>query len=570
MGVYNCSPPYIAPEELQCDGIMQCLGGEDELGYDNSSYTQHGCDEGWIAGGSLCLKFVTTPITPDQAKIECRETYNADLGSLLHPGVRRLVARRLLRTNHSEMIVGLERVLQAGSLYRFLWRWTQAGTEFDGPQPHQADKNMSCATLTQEELDLSYNNLSALSGVTLTGLHSATHLDLSNNPLLTYLDAEFRSFLKKSGGNEIPSISRNMFSGLSQLKILETDDPSLCCPYFFLYGDETMDCRTPIDELSSCNDLLRSDFFRGFLWTLSAMAISGNIGVLVYRVFLETQGSSSGFRVLVANLCVADSLMGVYLVITGSADAYYSGQYIWKREAWTRSNLCQTAGFLALLSSELSAFLICLITLDRLLVLQFPLHRHLHLSTRSATMTCGASWLVGIILAAVPLMPAEWTFYGQTGICLPLPITRKPFLGQHYAFGVFVILNFLLFVLIGAGQLLIYHAIRNASIASRSNRRKQDMAIARRLSLIVFTDFCCWFPIGMMGLLAFHDTPIPGEVNVWAAIFILPVNSAINPFLYTLSMLVERWLKRREEKRLAKTLARLHADMITWSDTKTS
>nr|KAG5694017.1 hypothetical protein BaRGS_002471 [Batillaria attramentaria] len=103
-----------------------------------------------------------------------------------------------------------------------------------------------------------------------------------------------------------------MFSGLSELKILETDDPRLCCPYFFLYGDETMDCRTPIDELSSCNDLLRSDFFRGFLWTLSAMAISGNIGVLIYRVFLETQGSSSGFRVLVANLCVADFLMGVY------------------------------------------------------------------------------------------------------------------------------------------------------------------------------------------------------------------------------------------------------------------
>nr|KAG5694018.1 hypothetical protein BaRGS_002472 [Batillaria attramentaria] len=74
------------------------------------------------------------------------------------------------------------------------------------------------------------------------------------------------------------------------------------------------------------------------------------------------------------------------------------------------------------------------------------------------------------------------------------------------------------------------------------------MAIARRLSLIVFTDFCCWFPIGLMGLLAFHDTPIPGEVNVWAAIFILPVNSAINPFLYTLSMLVERWLKRARGK----------------------
>ncbi|KAK7495132.1 hypothetical protein BaRGS_00013542 [Batillaria attramentaria] len=28
VGVYNCSPPYIVPQELQCDGIAQCLDGE--------------------------------------------------------------------------------------------------------------------------------------------------------------------------------------------------------------------------------------------------------------------------------------------------------------------------------------------------------------------------------------------------------------------------------------------------------------------------------------------------------------------------------------------------------------
>nr|KAG5709114.1 hypothetical protein BaRGS_028570 [Batillaria attramentaria] len=278
--------------------------------------------------------------------------------------------------------------------------------------------------------------------------------------------------------------------------------------------------------------------------------------------------SSAGFRVLVANLCVADFLMGVYMVIIGGADAHYSGQYIWKRESWTQSGLCHTAGFLALLSSEVSAFVICLITLDRLLVLQFPLHRHLHLTTRSALMACGAAWIVGLALALLPFVLTAWTFYGETGICLPLPITRKPFSGQQYALGVFVVLNFFLFLLIGAGQLFIYHAIRNTPMASKTLRRKQDMAIARRLFLIVFSDFCCWFPIGLMGLLVFYGTPIPGEVNVWAAVFILPVNSAINPFLYTLSMLVERWVKRREEKRVEKMLAKLHVEMISWSEPK--
>nr|KAG5689835.1 hypothetical protein BaRGS_029313 [Batillaria attramentaria] len=47
-----------------------------------------------------------------------------------------------------------------------------------------------------------------------------------------------------------------------------------------------------------------------------------------------------------------------------------------------------------------------------------------------------------------------WEFYGRSGICLPLPITRQQYQGQKYAFGVFVVLNFVLFLLIGAGQLI--------------------------------------------------------------------------------------------------------------------
>jgi predicted regulator of Ras-like GTPase activity (Roadblock/LC7/MglB family) len=31
---------------------------------------------------------------------------------------------------------------------------------------------------------------------------------------------------------------------------------------------------------------------------------------------------------------------------------------------------------------------------------------------------------------------------------------------------------------------------------------------------------------------------IPGDVYAWAAVFILPVNSAINPFLYTLTAII--------------------------------
>nr|KAG5710031.1 hypothetical protein BaRGS_030107 [Batillaria attramentaria]KAG5710032.1 hypothetical protein BaRGS_030108 [Batillaria attramentaria] len=174
------------------------------------------------------------------------------------------------------------------------------------------------------------------------------------------------------------------------------------------------------------------------------------------------------------------------------------------------------------------------------------------------------AWVVGISLAAVPLM-AQWEFYGQSGICLPLPITRQQYQGQQYAFGVFIVLNFVLFLLIGACQILIFRSVRVASSQFGTDRRQQEFTIARRLFLIVFTDFLCWFPIGLLGLLANHGIPITGEANVWSAIFVLPLNSALNPFLYTLNGLAERWEKQREAARMKKMLAKLHSEIPKWT-----
>ena len=54
---------------------------------------------------------------------------------------------------------------------------------------------------------------------------------------------------------------------------------------------------------------------------------------------------------------------------------------------------------------------ICVITVDRLLVLRFPLHRDRHLTPRSAAVLCVLTWLVGLILALIPVFYTPWQFY---------------------------------------------------------------------------------------------------------------------------------------------------------------
>ena len=59
--------------------------------------------------------------------------------------------------------------------------------------------------------------------------------------------------------------------------------------------------------------------------------------------------------------------------------------------------------------------------------------------------------------------------------------------------------------------------------------------MARRIFLIVLTDFLCWFPISLLGIAALAGARIPPQVYAWVAVFVLPLNSALNPLLYTVS-----------------------------------
>ena len=92
----------------------------------------------------------------------------------------------------------------------------------------------------------------------------------------------------------------------------------------------------------------------------------------------------------------------------------------------------------------------------RYLALKCPLSklRFTHISAHAA---CLGAWFLGLALAAIPLLPVhdpEWDFYSQSAICIPLPVSIVEFPGKKYAFAIFVILNFVLFLFIAIGQVV--------------------------------------------------------------------------------------------------------------------
>ncbi|KAL8597494.1 hypothetical protein ACOMHN_047721 [Nucella lapillus] len=170
------------------------------------------------------------------------------------------------------------------------------------------------------------------------------------------------------------------------------------------------------------------------------------------RLCVHKVTSSSGFIIFVTNLTMADFLMGIYTVIIGAADEIFRGRYLHYDDMWKSSATCKMAGVLSLLSSEVSAMIILLITLDRFLVLRFSFS-NLRFDRATAALSCLIVWLVGWVLALLPLLlvTSHWEFYSQTGICIPLPVTRQKFKGKLYSFSVFIVFNFVLFLLISSG-----------------------------------------------------------------------------------------------------------------------
>ena len=402
-----------------------------------------------------------------------------------------------------------------------------------------------------QTVDLSHSKLAVFDSKMLSNMIYIQSLNLSYSTIHTVHPNGFQYVPKLThlylAGNPVNTFSANLFKPLIFLRTLSAQTYKLCCREILPDHFETITCEAPRDEISSCVGLLRSGTYRVFLWLIGILSLLGNVLSLVMRVCVQRTASISGFHVFVTNLGAADLLMGVYITILGVADASFRGKYLYYDEMWTHSAACKVAGFLSLLSCEVSAFIIWLITLDRFIVLHFPFST-VHFQRTSATITCVKTWLVGLLLASTPLLPMTkyWDFFGQTGICIPLPVTKQEFKGRAYSVSVFLVLNFILFLLIAVGQTFIYWSVQKNALNTDSTKTSRDRTIARRLISVAVTDFLCWFPIGFCGLLALGDIPISGEVNVGLAIFVLPLNSALNPFMYTFNTVMEKRRKSRE------------------------
>ncbi|XP_033762897.1 relaxin receptor 2-like [Pecten maximus] len=395
-------------------------------------------------------------------------------------------------------------------------------------------------------------------------------LDISNNAIKSIPTGSFANASKlyflNIMGNEL-EITQHIFKGLDNLRYLLTDIPFICCnkpksvskDKCLELKDSNKNCLRTMegceiaksDAISSCSNLISTGVLRVFLWIIGISALLGNFTVIFYRLVFDRDNIKNTYAIFVLNLGVSDFFMGIYLAIIGIADYYYSGEYAWNDQEWRKSIFCVIGGIFSFISSEMSTFLILLVTLDRFLVIVLPLS-HLarwRISWIQAVFISAFFWIVSITLSIIPVASFQSYFkgdyYSQAGVCLALPLLGENQNGAEYSFAVFVYLNSFIFGVIALGQILIMYTIRAKTKGITSSATAQrERTVAKTLFLVVATDFCCWFPVGIMGVMAKFGIKISDLAYAWLIVFVLPINAAVNPFLYTVTAI---WRKRKRE-----------------------
>ncbi|XP_022083504.1 relaxin receptor 2-like isoform X2 [Acanthaster planci] len=489
-----------------------------------------------------------------------------------------------------------------------------------------------------QHLAIRGNSLSTVQKGSFIGLHSVTDLDLGNNTFTELRAGTFAGLSKLqvlwmshvplrhiepgafSGLSNLVSLNilhadldapnLGILDGLDNLESLSTSDHRLCC---LLNPAQNISCVGPIESFSTCQRLMPNTILRVAIWLLGISAILGNLFVIGQRGVKKGWHELTVQSILITQLAISDTLMGVYMIAIGAADVHFGESYFLSAEAWRTGAWCKAIGFLSILSSEASVFFVMLISVDRFISIAFPFSRF-RLEVRFARITVAVLWLIAFVLSLTGTLMAgkEPAFYGLSDVCVGLPLITTPVnqsttwtyireTGTYvyiasaagtqpaWAFSVFLYLglNFVCFAVVLICYVLIFIVVKRSSqsvarqgkmagkpsnsahgsFSHRSVTFSREVKLASRMALVVGTDFLCWMPIIVMGILTQSGLlSVPEELYAWTVVFILPINSSLNPYLYTISKLCSNRRKSSKKKaqcvRMTYTLPRLTNDRI--------
>uniref|UniRef100_A0A3Q3N5U0 Thyrotropin receptor n=1 Tax=Mastacembelus armatus TaxID=205130 RepID=A0A3Q3N5U0_9TELE len=284
-------------------------------------------------------------------------------------------------------------------------------------------------------------------------------------------------------------------------------------------------CTPEADAFNPCEDIAGFSFLRVAIWFINILAIAGNLTVLL--VIFTSRNKLTVPRFLMCHLAFADLCIGIYLLMIATVDLRTRGYYSQHAIEWQTGPGCSIAGFLSVFGGELSVYTLCTITLERWHTITNALQIERRLVLTQAVTIMAAGWLICLGMGMLPLVGVS--SYTKVSMCLPMDIETP--LAQAFII-IILLFNVGAFVVVCVCYVLIYLAVNNPEFPGRSTA---DTKIAKRMAVLIFTDFLCMAPISFFAISAAFKVPLITVTNSKILLVLFfPINSCANPFVYAI------------------------------------
>ena len=322
--------------------------------------------------------------------------------------------------------------------------------------------------------------------------------------------------------------------------------------------------------------------------------IVASISILTKKKTLQGVGFQ---QITIFNFSIADFMMEVHLLTIAVYSESFSGRYGDEDHELRSSLKCSIIGSLVVISSQASCFFMVVLTAFRLTIVVnaiASLNTSLCRWVICIVTACILSFIIGIVpiimsfyfmhsfsfsstfhngnldssqltdfvcrVATLSTKAIEFKvnefqlvkecvkngllqnisvamfgYYGQSSICIPRFYVAHE--ASSWEFTIFIItINFLSFVFIAVGYIwIVKHSSKSsANVGRAQNKRANDQAarMQRRIARIIATNFCCWILFCIMALVRLR-VKFSDIVYQVSAVLLLPINSALNSFLFT-------------------------------------
>lgn len=282
-------------------------------------------------------------------------------------------------------------------------------------------------------------------------------------------------------------------------------------------------CTPEADAFNPCEDITGFGFLRVAIWFISILAIVGNLTVLMVSL---TSRKLTVPRFLICHLAFADLCIGVYLLMIAIVDLRTHGHYSHYAIEWQTGPGCSVAGFLSVFGAELSVYTLSAITVERWHTITNAMQAERRMGLRLAVTVMATGWLLCLGMGSLPL--AGVSSYAKVSMCLPMDVDTPP--AQVFIL-LLLLFNVGAFIVVCVCYVLLYLALKNPDVP----RRSADTKIAKRMTVLIFTDLLCMAPISFFAISAAFKVPLITVTNSKILLVLFfPINSCANPFLYAI------------------------------------